>query len=666
MKKRIVYGSVVMVILLVALFNTYFEIQYGVNLFQPSQASVVLTQGERDWIRTHGKILYGADYSSPPLRYIDENNGQYSGFIVDYISALSVELGIDFELRPAASWDGALLKLQNKETDFVDMIPSPKRAEIYDFSDKVYTLRGAILVRESDESIRNYQDLAGKRVVVPKGDFAHEFLLERVPGIHFIFSQDMKQAVRILQEKKADAVVGDEPVIIYYREILRAKDELKILDDIMYENEACLAVPKDSPMLLSILNKGIRSLERKNLMMKIQQKWFGISIPAAAPDTKKISLLAGIFALVIFFIVYLFHYWNKLLKVEIEKRTAELFVSREQLQTTFDGLPHFLVVVDRQLNIMNVNESFCRVAGLEKEQILGKNLQDFLYIFPDTIPEMIRLTIASGEQYTEEFSRDQNIFKGTAFPQRDNAGQIHSALLMVQDITQVRIGEQQLLQNRKMAAIGQLAAGVAHEIRNPLGLIRNYAYLLKTTSDKRNMDKSIDVIESSVEKAGEIIDNLLNFSRLSCDKIELTDVGKFVSTIVELQIKTQKIDRINCRVHCTKELICRISQEPLKHIMTNLISNAIDAMPDGGDLTIRCYAQEDNLHIECSDTGCGIVKEDADHIFNPFFTTKKPGKGVGLGLYITFNEVQKCGGTIQVQSEPGLGTTFYLILPIKE
>lgn len=666
MKKRIIFTSVALGILLVLLINTYLDIQYGVDILAPTRSAVGLTATEKNWISQHGKIVYGSDYNSPPLRYIDPGNGQYSGFIVDYISALSVELGLEFELAPANSWDEAILKLKNRETDFVDMIYSEKRDQVYDFSEKVYTLRGAVLVDAGDTGVKTYRDLAGKRVAVPRGDFAHDFLLGQDLGIQFTNTQNIKEGIQLLLEGRVDAVVGDEPVIIYYRDSLQAKDRLRILDEPMYENDACLAVPEGSPQLLSILNKGIRSLEKKHLMVQVQRKWFGIAIPEESVDEQKISLLIAIFTLGVALIAFLFYSWNKLLKNEIDKRTRQLFESRNQLQTTFDGLPHFLIVVDQDQRIVNVNQSFCQAAGLTKVQVLGQELASFQAQLPESIADTVRAAIFSAQPRHEEFRREHKIYFLNVFPLQDEEGVVHSALLLVQDITQARIGAQQLLQNRKMAAVGQLAAGVAHEIRNPLGLIRNYCYVLKTTTDPNNIAKSISGIESSVERAGEIIDNLLNFSRLSSDRIEATDMGKFINGILELEIKTQKTPGINCQVKYEQGLVCSIKQEPMKHILTNLISNAMDAMPQGGDLTITCFRDQDRLFIECRDTGSGIGKEDLEHIFNPFFTTKEPGKGVGLGLYIVFQEVEKCGGEIRVQSEPGQGTTFYVVIPLKE
>lgn len=665
MKRQVIYVVIISILLTLVFVNIYLKIESGTGFFVRLIERPVLTVEERNWLQKHGnKITYGADYSSPPLRYVDEENGQYTGFIVDYITALSFELGVEFEYKPLDSWNEALTQLSNRQSDFFDMIPSDLREKQFDFTDSVYLLRGAILVPAHEKSIIDYRDLSGKVVAVPKGDYAIEFLQSRVDDIQFINTKNMQEAILTLQDGKADAVVGDEPVIIYYRDKLRAKDTLKILDNIMYEQSAALAVPKSEKTLLSILNKGVRILKQKELLNKIQQKWFGISIPSSSEKlSQKITLMVTIFFSILLLIVYLFYHWNGLLKKEVEKRTRELNISREKLQITFDGLTHLMIVIDRDFKIQNVNDAFCNILGIEKEMALKGNLTDFQKIFlPDEFNEIVSNTFDKDKHETMEYNKKGRILKITAFPLKDEI--TPSILIMIEDITQIRIGERQLLQNRKMAAIGQLAAGVAHEIRNPLGLIRNYCYLLKNNPDQGKLEKSIKVIESSVERASGIINNLLNFSRISGNKMEQTNIRKFMAGILALEEKVLKIKNIDYDVYCEHDLLAYVNQESLKHILTNLVSNAVDAMPQGGRLIIRCYTEFENLIVKCVDTGIGIDEDNLKDIFNPFFTTKDPGKGTGLGLYIVFNEVQKCGGDIKVSSKPGAGTTFCIKLPL--
>ena len=214
-----------------------------------------------------------------------------------------------------------------------------------------------------------------------------------------------------------------------------------------------------------------------------------------------------------------------------------------------------------------------------------------------------------------------------------------------------------------MAAIGQLAAGIAHEIRTPLGIIRNNCYFIKRSKSQDDKDESMGVIESSVDRANRTIDNLLNFSRLTDNTISQTNIHNLISNIYDLSKKSFKNRKISFRLQCPEDLIFTINSESLKHVMINLINNAIDAMGEGGKLDINVAADAKGMVILVSDTGKGIDADTLANIFNPFFTTKEPGSGTGLGLYITYNEVQKMKGVINVDSTLGVGTTFTLTIP---
>lgn len=243
---------------------------------------------------------------------------------------------------------------------------------------------------------------------------------------------------------------------------------------------------------------------------------------------------------------------------------------------------------------------------------------------------------------------------------------IRNVLIMVKDVTKLRISEQQLLQDNKMRAIGQLAAGVAHEIRNPLGLIRTYCYILKNNpnNEENKIKKAIRVIENSVERGSKIVDNLLNFSRISSNDCEKINIRGFIVDIFLLQQKVLEKNNIAREIFCDEGLVRCVNQESLKHILVNLISNAIDAMPNGGIIKMECKEKKNKLSITFIDNGIGIKEQNLEKIFNPFFTTKMPGRGTGLGLYIVYNEVLKYGGTINVTSKLGEGTSFYIMLPL--
>lgn len=669
MKRGKILAIIFIIIFMAVLGNKVVENEYNINLIQYFTRSDGLTEDEEAWLQKHNVIVYGADQNSPPLRYVDNETKQYKGVSVDLIQALSIELGIEIKFKPLVFKD-ALDKLDEGQIDICDIFPSHERSKKFLFSDPIYNLRAVILVAHGENNIKSYSDLKDKKVAVIEDDYAIEYLNANVPGVKFIFTKDMENAIKLLVSGDADAVVGDEPVISYFIDNLRYKEKVTIIDTPLYERGVVIAVHKSEAKLLSIINKGVFGIKKKKVAEKIQQKWFGISAPISKDEiSSRILINVGIIILIFLLIFYILYYWNKRLKEEVRRQTEELYVSRNDLQTTFDGVTYFMVVIDANCNIISVNKAFCNYVNINKEDIIKMKCNNFPGIlYNDCGKCLVKDVFINGNERKKEIKYDERFFEVDTFPLEDKNKKIIKVLIAIKDITELRINAKRLLQSDKMAAVGQLAAGVAHEIRNPLGLIRNYTYVLKgqMKENSEKTDKCINVIESSVDRASNIIDNLLNFSRISGDSQEEVDIKEFVQNILNLERKMMEKYNIALELELKEEIICYINQEALKHILINLISNAIDAMPGGGILKIQCNKNEDKIYFIISDAGVGIKKEDLNNIFNPFFTTKAPGKGTGLGLYIAYNEVQKFGGEIKVvSSEINKGTTFKLVLPIK-
>lgn len=657
-------------ILIFTFMNEFTKTQYDLNLPQFIEKSRPLNATERKWLEDHPVIVYGADENSPPLRYVDRETNQFKGISVDIIQALSIELGVEIKIKPLV-FNDSISSLEVGQTDICDLFPSQDRGRKFLFSDQVYYLRGAVLVSNETNEIKSYVDLYNKKIATPKGDFAVEFLKKKVGKLDFTFTKNIEEAIKLLEKGEVDAVVGDEPVIAFFLEKLKLQDDMKMLDVAPYENGVVLAVPKNKGILLDILNKGILGIKKKKVVEKIQQKWFGISAPIAFRRTsQKIMyyLFVGMFILIALF--YIFYIWNHKLKKEVTKRTKELIISKNELQTTFDGITYFMIIVDRNLNIVNVNSSFLNFANMEKENVIGLNFSRFEGLICDEnlIEHIVKETFEKGKEIKKEIEFEDTIYEIDTFPLNDEKEEIIKVIISIKDITEKKINEIKLLQASKMVAVGQLAAGVAHEIRNPMGLIKNYSYILKKEVGKLNIqneriDKSIVTIENSVQGASNIITNLLNFSRISDRENKEIDMEQFILRIVDLEKKIFEKCNINIYTDIQKDITCNINEEALKHIIINLVSNSIDAMPEGGTLNIKCFKEDNKTCIVVEDTGIGISEKNLNNIFNPFFTTKLPGKGTGLGLYIVYNEIQKLGGNINVESSLGQGTRFTITIP---
>lgn len=667
MKRRIFIAVLISIVLNILIVSMYFSYTSDLNPIDQLLRRNRITEEERAWLEQKGILVYGSDRNSPPLRYVDSESGQYIGLVVDYVNALSIELGIEIKLEPLL-WRRALGKLEKGETDFSDMFPSKERGETYLFSDSIYNLRGVIVVGAENQSVKSVNDLKNKVVAVPTGDYAVDFLRSRNPGQEILLTADNYEALESVKSGAADAVVGDEPVLSYFMKKIEGSDDLKLLLKPAYEMECVLAVPKSEKMLVDILNKGIYKLKTEGMMLKIQQKWLGISASfVQAKKAERVLVMLAVFAILMLLVLYVFSQWNRTLKREVTRRTEELILSRNELQITFDGLSHLLAIYDADCIIANANKSFSRYVGMEKSDILNRHCCSLEKSFFEGCDEcVVRKSFDSAAGLKVEVSQKGSIYQLSTFPIEQKRTEVQKVLLMVRDITNEKITEKKYLHNNKMAAIGQLAAGMAHEIRNPLGLIRNYSYILRHTLDtsESQLQKSIGLIESSVDKASDIIDNLLNFSRLDNESLEYINITSFIKDILQLEEKIMFKRRISATVQSSDDVYYRINREVLKHIIINLVGNAIDAMPEGGKLTLRIEQQEGMLVIECRDSGVGIAAENIDDIFNPFFTTKQRGRGTGLGLYIVHSDIKRYGGEITVESVPEQGTIFTVNLPM--
>jgi polar amino acid transport system substrate-binding protein len=217
-----------------------------------------------------------------------------------------------------------------------------------------------------------------------------------------------------------------------------------------------------------------------------------------------------------------------------------------------------------------------------------------------------------------------------------------------------------------MIAIGQLAAGMAHEIRNPLGIIRTQSYLIRMNDRiDDGVKKSLDFIDSAVNRASSIIENILSFSRLSSKDKKSIDINQIIQRILEMHNDAINKNKIEVYTESNIEEELFLNEESLEHIILNLISNSIDAMGEGGRLKISLFLRENDFIMSCEDTGCGIDGNDLENIYNPFFTTKELGKGTGLGLFIVYSEVEKLNGKIDVKSKVEEGTTFTITIPLE-
>jgi signal transduction histidine kinase len=229
--------------------------------------------------------------------------------------------------------------------------------------------------------------------------------------------------------------------------------------------------------------------------------------------------------------------------------------------------------------------------------------------------------------------------------------------------------QQQLIQAAKLSSIGELSAGVAHELNNPLAGVLVYTRLIKDKLAKDSFNKeqlisSLTKIESAIEYCTGIIRGLLDFARQSPPLLRPVTVGRAIDKAMSLaghQAKMKRIEVVREETPALPLVVADFNQ--LVQVLINLVVNGIDAMPEGCRMTIGTSGENGWVRISVRDAGCGITPENMEKLFTPFFTTKEEVKGVGLGLAVSYGIIERHGGRIEVQSEVGKGSTFTIVLP---
>jgi len=230
----------------------------------------------------------------------------------------------------------------------------------------------------------------------------------------------------------------------------------------------------------------------------------------------------------------------------------------------------------------------------------------------------------------------------------------------------IRIFEEQLVKANKLSTLGELASSIAHEIKNPLISIQGFARRIGTTLDRDKLEKYAKFIEQEADRLSQVLTKLLGFSRMDEPKKDLFDMNEIVDdTIMFMEHHLTRFKHVEISIEKKPDLpMVSVDKIHVQQTMVNIIMNAAQAMPEGGQIQIRTGTNDQYVFVAISDTGPGIKEEDMERIFEPFFTTKEKEQGTGLGLSLCKRLIEANAGKIEVESRAGKGTTFTIMIPV--
>ncbi|MCI0707986.1 MAG: PAS domain S-box protein [Ignavibacteriae bacterium] len=372
-------------------------------------------------------------------------------------------------------------------------------------------------------------------------------------------------------------------------------------------------------------------------------------------------------------------------QLESMERTFSVVIARdmtEQKQRDLDFL-RFSNVIERTINPIQItdahglmiymNPAFEKWSGYSKEELIGKN------------PKLLRSNKHSRQfwQHVWRTILGGKVWQGQVENRRKDGAPLHTELLISpiiddeaevvgflgahRDITEQKMLEQQLVQSQKMESIGTLAAGIAHEVGNPLTSISSLVQVIQRTTSDDFAKEKLELIKNQVGRISRTIRDLVDFSRPSTHTVRSTDVNQVVRDALNIVKYGKKVREITFHETMGENLpLLMIVPDQLTQVFINILINAVDALQGKpGSIWIQTALDTNNIEIAIRDSGTGISREDKEKIFDPFFTTKEIGKGSGLGLWVSYGIVKNFGGDILVESEPGTGSTFKVLLPLK-
>lgn len=255
-------------------------------------------------------------------------------------------------------------------------------------------------------------------------------------------------------------------------------------------------------------------------------------------------------------------------------------------------------------------------------------------------------------------------FLSSTFPYFNEDGKMIGTIHVAKEITLEKKLQERLVKSEKMAAMGQIAAGIAHEINNPLNSITGYvSYLLEARGDAPGKEELDKVLKAAI-RCKESVRKFLNLTRETPKKIEPVDIKELIENVLSMCHHSIFSQKIKVTKDITEQgLWVMADKMQLEEAVVNIVINACHAMKDGGELTVKAYEEGGSVKVEIADTGYGIAKEDIGKIFDPFFTTKEPGSGTGLGLAVSQTIIKNNGGAIDCRSTLGKGAAFIITLP---
>ena len=580
--------------------------------FVSGNAQIRLNPEEKAWLAAHPKVSIGLDPEYAPFEFMD--NGNYKGMSIDYLNWIETQIPLHFEYVYYPTWDKVLIAAAEKKIDMTGaLIKTEQRSTYLNFTDAYYANFDIILIRTDQKTIQE-NNLPELRTAVIKDYAIVDYLKEKYPDMPLIEVSNMTEGLKMLSFGDIDAFVTDFSQASYYIQKYGYQNIYAIENSkISKDGDLRFGISKDYPILVNIMNKTLAAMPIST-RNELHMKWIGVKFRTLISENALWAILIILSLLTVLAVVTLSV--NQLLKREIAAKTK------------------------------TIQEELDHITSVEEE--------------------LIQLNLTLEAKVAER------------------------TLTLEQVIADLQQTQAQMIESEKMASLGGLVAGVAHEINTPLGIALTTASYMEHISH----DFQTQFANGAIKKS-----DLINYMDTVCDgtqmmNLSLNKAADLVKSFKQLAIDqtSDERKRFSLKDSCDVVIVSLhheyeprhikiINQIPehifidsypsafsqiFSHIIRNALQHAFENQLHG-EITLSCDVLENQLYLTCRDNGAGLSTETLEHLYEPFYTTKRYAGNSGLGMHIVYNLVnQKLKGSILVTSEANKGTAVQISLPNHE
>lgn len=365
----------------------------------------------------------------------------------------------------------------------------------------------------------------------------------------------------------------------------------------------------------------------------------------------------------------------KILKTDRDRLAAKLNNNQEYLKNILHFSDSAIMVIDNNEKFVAWNKGAEQIFGYTEEEVIGKpsslllppgeKYLKELKLIQDEVNEKGEIKIFETERQTKNGDIISVKLNVTKLPSSN--GEYIGRNVIIKDFTEFKKLQAQVDQSEKLAVIGQLAAGVAHEIGNPLASISSLVQILQRRCKDAFISEQLANIKENIERISKIVRELVDFSRPPTYVVGLYNLTDIIKTALGIVKYDKRVKKVKFESELAENLPkVNVAADQLLQVFVNILLNALDAIEGTGNIFVKSFSRDNHVYVEITDNGCGMDANTMEKIFDPFFTTKETGKGTGLGLSVSYGIIKKANGEIKVKSQVGKGSTFTVILPIGE